>query len=78
MEYYSTLTPALERPELGPDYPLIPFDPAYKRFLNEFYLLMDSPNEHEKYSQCFTPDATVIMGEKEARGREGKLDWVMY
>lgn len=39
---------------------------------------MDSPNEHEKYSQCFTPDATVIMGEKEARGREGKLDWVMY
>ncbi|GFN13410.1 putative ketosteroid isomerase [Aspergillus tubingensis] len=30
----------------GPDYPSIPFDPAYKRFLNEFYLLMDSPNEH--------------------------------
>lgn len=61
----------------GPDYPSIPFDPAYKRFLNEFYLLMDSPNEHEKYSQCFTPDATVIMGEREARGREGELDRVM-
>ncbi|PWY70658.1 hypothetical protein BO83DRAFT_447413 [Aspergillus eucalypticola CBS 122712] len=61
----------LDRPEMGPDYPLIPFDPAYKRFLNEFYLRMDSPNEHEKYSQCFTPDATVIMGEREARGREG-------
>ncbi|OJZ87754.1 hypothetical protein ASPFODRAFT_715705 [Aspergillus luchuensis CBS 106.47] len=57
----------LERPEMGPDYPLIPFDPAYKRFLNEFYLRM---NEHEKYSQCFTPDATVIMGEREACGRE--------
>ncbi|RDK46812.1 hypothetical protein M752DRAFT_261774 [Aspergillus phoenicis ATCC 13157] len=62
---------ALERPKMGPAYPLIPFDPAYKRFLNEFYLLMDAPNEHERYIQCFTPDATVLMRGKEVHGREG-------
>lgn len=57
---------------MGPAYPLIPFDPAYKRYLNEFYLLMDAPNEHERYIQCFTPDATVLMRGKEVHGREGK------
>lgn len=58
---------------VNPNYPMIPFDPAFKSFLNLFYLLTDAPSENEKYVQCFTPGALVVLGTKAIRGREGNL-----
>ncbi|KAJ5676265.1 hypothetical protein N7462_009162 [Penicillium macrosclerotiorum] len=51
--------------------PMTPFDLSLKRFLHSFYLLTDVAGEIEKYLQCFTPDALVLIGAREIRGREG-------
>lgn len=41
------------------DYPDLPFDPAYKKYFEDFYAITDTPDAHEKYVEFFTPDATV-------------------
>lgn len=51
--------------------PDVPFDPAYAKFFESFYRISDTPDAHEKYSEQFTKDATLIMGSKEANGRKG-------
>lgn len=47
------------------------FDPEYKAFFEQFYETSDTPSAHEKYSNQFTQDATLIMASKNAQGREG-------
>lgn len=44
---------------------------AMVSFMEEFYATSDDPAAHEKYVASFTPDATLIMGSKVARGSEG-------
>ncbi|THW76639.1 hypothetical protein D6D17_10423 [Aureobasidium pullulans] len=46
------------------------FDPEYKAFFEQFYETSDTPSAHEKYSNQFTQDATLIMASKNAQGRE--------
>ncbi|KAL9076665.1 MAG: hypothetical protein Q9157_003582 [Trypethelium eluteriae] len=46
----------------------IPFDPQIRRFFEEFYAVSDSPTEHERYANHFTPDATVIMASNKFQG----------
>ncbi|KAL2223105.1 hypothetical protein M432DRAFT_37305 [Thermoascus aurantiacus ATCC 26904] len=43
---------------------------AMVSFMEEFYATSDDPAAHEKYVASFTPDATLIMGSKVARGSE--------
>ncbi|KAJ5936892.1 hypothetical protein N7466_003342 [Penicillium verhagenii] len=62
---------ALEASTKTPEYPAVPFDPAFKRFLDLFYLLTDAPMEHAKYVECFTANAVVSVGAKFIKGREG-------
>jgi hypothetical protein len=52
-------------------YPAVEFDPAYKKFFEEFYATSDTPNAHEDYVQYFTRDATLIMASKKVVGPEG-------
>jgi len=52
------------------EYPSIDVDPALKRFYEDFYLISDTPDSHEKYVQQFTKDATLIMASKTVKGHE--------
>ncbi|KAF2680328.1 hypothetical protein K458DRAFT_434437 [Lentithecium fluviatile CBS 122367] len=52
------------------EYPPIPFDPAYKKFFEDFYATSDTPDAHSKYVEQFTPDATLVMASKKATGSE--------
>jgi hypothetical protein len=52
-------------------YPAVEFDPAYKKFFEEFYATSDAPEAHEDYVQYFTKYATVIMASKTVVGSEG-------
>lgn len=45
--------------------------PEIKTFFEDFYKISDTPNDHEKYAECFTKDAKLIMGPNEANGRDG-------
>ena len=47
------------------------FDPAYKKFLEGFYALSDTPGAHDKYAEHFTTDAVLVMASNRAHGREG-------
>ena len=53
------------------EYPNVNFDPAFKSFYEDFYLISDTPDAHEKYVQQFTQDATLIMASKTAKGHDG-------
>lgn len=55
------------------EYPSVDFDPALRRFFEEFYSISDTPDAHEKYVQQFTKDATLIMASKTAKGHESSL-----
>lgn len=56
------------------EYPAgIDFDPAYKKFFEDFYAVSDTPEVHEKYAANFTDDATLIMASKTVNGRAGTL-----
>ncbi|KAJ4304750.1 hypothetical protein N0V90_000278 [Kalmusia sp. IMI 367209] len=52
------------------DYPAIPFDPAFKKFFEDFYAISDNPDAHDAYVQSFTKDAALIMASKKAQGSE--------
>jgi hypothetical protein len=55
------------------EYPSIPFDPAFKKFFEDFYATSDDPDAHDAYVQHFTKDATLIMASKKGQGPEGDL-----
>ncbi|PVI02910.1 hypothetical protein DM02DRAFT_558876 [Periconia macrospinosa] len=53
------------------EYPAdVPFDPAYKKFFEDFYAVSDTPDAHDKYVSFFTPDATLIMASKRGVGSD--------
>ena len=49
------------------------FDPAKRKFFEEFYAVSDTPDAHEEYAGMFTEDARFILGSKKARGSEGMV-----
>jgi hypothetical protein len=51
--------------------PAVEFDPAYKKFFEDFYATSDAAEAHEEYVQYFTKDATLVMASKRVVGREG-------
>lgn len=51
-------------------YPSVEFDPAYKKFFEDFYATSDTPDAHEKYIEQFTKDATLVMASKKAVGSD--------
>jgi hypothetical protein len=51
--------------------PAVEFDPAYKKFFEDFYATSDTAEAHEKYVDYFTKDATLVMASKRVAGREG-------
>lgn len=51
------------------DYPDLSFDPAYKKYFEDFYATTDTPDAHEKYVEFFTPDATVVVASKRVKGK---------
>ena len=53
------------------EYPDLAFDPAYKKFFEDFYATSDTPDAHDKYVTNFTKDATLIMASKRAKGTDG-------
>jgi len=53
------------------EYSTTDFDPAYKKFLEDFYALSDTPGAHDKYAEQFTTDAVLVMASNRAHGREG-------
>jgi hypothetical protein len=52
------------------DYPSVDFDPAYKKFFEQFYATSDTADAHEKYITNFTKDATLIMASKKVVGSD--------
>ena len=53
------------------EYPAVEFDPAYKKFFEEFYAISDTPDAHSRYVDQFTSDATLVMASKRAKGSDG-------
>jgi hypothetical protein len=51
--------------------PVIEFDPAYRRFFENFYATSDTAEAHEEYVDYFTKDATLVMASKRVAGRKG-------
>lgn len=52
------------------EYPAgIDFDPAFRKFFEDFYAVSDTPDVHDKYADNFTDDATLIMASKTVKGR---------
>src|SRR5271155_1717651 len=45
--------------------------PSTALLLRDFYKKSDDPEDHEGYADFFTADATVIMGLKTFKGRQG-------
>lgn len=58
------------------EYPSVPFDPAFKRFFEDFYAISDNVDAHSEYVDSFTKDATLIMASKKAQGSEGTVQAV--
>ncbi|PSN67940.1 hypothetical protein BS50DRAFT_572921 [Corynespora cassiicola Philippines] len=52
------------------EYPAVEFDPAYKKFFEEFYAISDTPDAHPRYVDQFTSDATLVMASKRAKGSD--------
>lgn len=55
------------------EYPSNAFDPAFKRFFEDFYAISDNPDANNEYVESFTSDATLIMASKKAQGSEGMV-----
>ena len=45
--------------------------PSIALLLRDFYKTSDDPEDHEGYANFFTDDATLVMGLKTFKGREG-------
>lgn len=48
-------------------------DERFKRFISSFYAVSDDASRNEEWVAYFTPLAYVIMGDKRARGEDGKM-----
>ena len=48
-------------------------DQAYVRFIEDFYRISDTPDVHDQWVDQYTPDATLVLASKKARGHEGRL-----
>lgn len=49
----------------------IPLDSSVKRFITHFYEVSDDPDRNDEWVGFFHEDATVLMGNDVAKGREG-------
>ncbi|CAI6333829.1 unnamed protein product [Periconia digitata] len=57
--------------EYASEYPAnVSFDPAFKKFFEDFYAVSDTPDAHERYVTFFMPDATLVMASKKAVGSD--------
>ncbi|KAI0202216.1 hypothetical protein F4808DRAFT_459217 [Astrocystis sublimbata] len=52
--------------------PNIAVDVRVKEFISSFYAVSDDPGKNEEWVGFFTPDATVIIGDKRASGGDVK------
>ncbi|PBP28786.1 hypothetical protein BUE80_DR000303 [Diplocarpon rosae] len=50
--------------------PGIPVDAGIQTFFEEFYQTSDTPDAHDRYTEYFTTDATLIMASKKGVGRD--------
>ncbi|PBP26497.1 60S ribosomal protein L24 [Diplocarpon rosae] len=50
--------------------PGVQVDAGIKTFFEEFYQTSDSPDAHDRYTEYFTKDATLIMASKKGVGRD--------
>lgn len=50
----------------------IPLDSSVKRFITHFYEVSDDPDRNDEWVGFFHEDATVLMGNDVAKGREGR------
>lgn len=54
-------------------YPSTPEVPSsLRQFFENFYKISDTPEAHEKYVDCFTEDAVVIMASGKVDGSDGR------
>ncbi|KAF1985230.1 hypothetical protein K402DRAFT_334814 [Aulographum hederae CBS 113979] len=49
-------------------YPSVGFNPTFKRFIEDFYRISDTPDAHDEYADQYASDATLIMASKSAKG----------
>lgn len=52
-----------------PSTPEVP--PSLRLYFEAFYEISDTPEAHEKYVDCFTKDAIVVMASVKAEGSDG-------
>lgn len=53
-------------------YPPIPEVPSsLHQFFETFYQISDTPEAHDKYVDCFTKDAVIIMASAKVEGSDG-------
>jgi hypothetical protein len=48
-------------------------DNGIKQYFEEFYRISDTPDAHDKYADSFTRNAKLVMIDKKANGRDGKI-----
>lgn len=54
-------------------YPSTPEVPSsLHQFFKTFYKISDTPEAHEKYVDCFTKDAVLVMASTKVEGSDGK------
>lgn len=53
--------------------PNIPDHFPYKDFIQKFYSFIDAPHEHDRYVNCFSPDASAVFGTTRVTGRAGMI-----
>lgn len=53
-----------------PPTPEVP--PSLRHFFEIFYKISDTPEAHEKYVDCFTKDAVVIIASAKVEGSDGR------
>lgn len=47
-------------------------DGRLEAFVSNFYAVSDDPTKNEEWVSYFAPDAVLVMGDKMARGAEGR------
>ena len=58
-------------PNYSPVYPNGDIEASIKDFISNFYQVSDDPAKNDDWVRFFAEDATVIMGKKAGRGRDG-------
>lgn len=46
-------------------------DERVKEFISAFYAISDDPSRDNEWVDCFTPDAFIALGDRQAKGTEG-------